>query len=311
MSPEESAADYLFYIGAGAVAAGGFISLARFRPSSARSAPASRPAPPRRRARPTADRARHADEGRRLRHRRARADPHAAPSSRSTRLGRGPDRALRVPLRHGLEPHHRRDRLVSNPISGMTVARAHQCLLFVLSAGPASIPASALSHRGDRLRGGLNGGTTCQDLKTGFPGRRHAPPAADRDPGRGADLGGRHRLDAFPVLEQHLAPSSPPEPNTVPPTGPGPSVSTLTEDEQRDLAFGRGPQYKVWRVDRAEIEGAHAGQVPGQRHGQGPRLSGTSTRRSMAMPMPARQRPAVMKFDAPKATLMAPGMTAS
>ena len=79
----------------------------------------------------------------------------------------------------------------SNPISGMTVATLLlTCLIFLIVGwtGP-SYYVTALSIGGIVCIAASNGGTTSQDLKTGFPGWRDAEVSADRDSHRRAGVG--------------------------------------------------------------------------------------------------------------------------
>ena len=83
----------------------------------------------------------------------------------------------------------------SNPISGMTIATLlATCLVFV------SLAWAATSHQSMALMVGAivciasaNAGATSQDLKTGYPRRRHADQAADRPRHRRARLDAGHR----------------------------------------------------------------------------------------------------------------------
>ena len=89
----------------------------------------------------------------------------------------------------------------SNPISGMTVATLLlTCLVFLLVGwtGP-NYFVTALSIGGIVCIASSNGGTTSQDLKTGFPGGRHAALSADRDSHRRARLRAHPRSDSFDV----------------------------------------------------------------------------------------------------------------
>jgi uncharacterized oligopeptide transporter (OPT) family protein len=83
----------------------------------------------------------------------------------------------------------------SNPISGMTVATLLlTCGLFVLVGWTGvEYKAMALTTAALVCVAASNGGTISQDLKTGYPGRRHAAAPADRHPGRGRHERHRHR----------------------------------------------------------------------------------------------------------------------
>ena len=90
----------------------------------------------------------------------------------------------------------------SNPISGMTVATLLlTCLIFVILGwvGP-EYRLAALSIAGIVCISASNGGTTSQDLKTGFLVGARTPWAAGRDPGRCAHLRGGDRV--YPAAAQ-------------------------------------------------------------------------------------------------------------
>ena len=90
----------------------------------------------------------------------------------------------------------------SNPISGMTVATLLlTCLIFVLMGwiGP-SYRLAALSIAGDRLHRGLEWRDDLAGPQDRLPRRSHAPVATDLDLGGSLDLGGRDRV--HPALAQ-------------------------------------------------------------------------------------------------------------
>jgi hypothetical protein len=129
MTAMEVRANYVYYIGAGAVTMAGLISLARSLPTILgalagglrRKAPgataagrtAPRPARPRR-----PPRARPADGHGRGRGAAARGGDGAPAADRHQRRGGAARPLLRVPVRHRVEPHHRADRLVGQPDLG-------------------------------------------------------------------------------------------------------------------------------------------------------------------------------------------------
>ena len=113
-------------------------------------------------------------------------------------LGRAADRRLRLPVRHRLVAADRRDRLVVESDLGHDGgdAAAHLPDLPGRSAGPGRrYYVTALSVGAIVCIAASNGGTTSQDLKTGFLVGAHAALPADRDPDRRARLGARARAD--------------------------------------------------------------------------------------------------------------------
>ena len=89
----------------------------------------------------------------------------------------------------------------SNPISGMTVATLLlTCLIFLIVGwtGP-SYYVTALSIGGIVCIAASNGGTTSQDSKDRFSGRRDAEVSADRDSRRRARVGVDSGTDSAPV----------------------------------------------------------------------------------------------------------------
>ena len=99
------------------------------------------------------------------------AASHLIPTEFTGRLiGARHDRLVRVPVRDGQLANHRRDRLVIQPDLGMTIATLLlTCLIFVVLGwvGP-EYRLTALSIAGVVCIASSNGGTTSQDLKTGF-----------------------------------------------------------------------------------------------------------------------------------------------
>ena len=77
----------------------------------------------------------------------------------------------------------------SNPISGMTVATLLLTCLIFLALGKTDKPPrlTAMTVAAIVCVALDNGGTTSQDLKTGYLDRRHAAITADRHPDRRAD----------------------------------------------------------------------------------------------------------------------------
>ena len=94
----------------------------------------------------------------------------------------------------------------SNPISGMTVATLLlTCLCFVVLGWTGSnYYVTALSIGAIVCIASSNGGTTSQDLKTGFLVGAHAEEPADRDPHRRAGLGARARTDSPQAQRRRL-----------------------------------------------------------------------------------------------------------
>ena len=190
-TPRPSARSTCVYIGAGAVAAGGIISLCRALPLIVASI-ALRPARYARCAvaRQSAALAAPIATCRWGPSSSARCcwslaiwvflgfDPQAGGSGRcrvDLQLGqsgrRRADRPLRFPVRDGFVAADGRDRLVvSNPISGMTVATLLLTCLIFLHVGMDLAPYRllALSVAAVVCIASSNGGTTSQDLKTGF-----------------------------------------------------------------------------------------------------------------------------------------------
>ena len=126
MGPDDIRDAYVLYIGAGAVAAGGIISLFRSLPTiwhGMKRRPRRLPARTGRRRGHGGGRAPHRAgplaQVRGRRHRRPdRHDPAAPRSLHMNLLGRAADRRLRLPLRHRLVAPDRRDRLVVEPDLG-------------------------------------------------------------------------------------------------------------------------------------------------------------------------------------------------
>ena len=183
MSPGEIRSAYVLYIGAGAVAAGGIISLFRSLPTiwhGLQGRPARRLAARAAQRAPATLRTDH-DLSMQVRaHRHHRADRcHRARQSAVRRRHRhhgahrrgAADRRLRLPLRHRVVAAHRRDRLVVEPDLRHDGghAAAHLPGLPGRSAGPGrNYYVTALSIGAIVCIAASNGGTTSQDLKTGF-----------------------------------------------------------------------------------------------------------------------------------------------
>ena len=185
----------------------------------------------------------------------------------------------------------------SNPISGMTVATLLlTCLVFVLLGWVGTeYRLAALSIAGIVCVAASNGGTTSQDLKTGLPRRGDAEVAADRDPGRGADLGDRHRVHA-PAAQRGRARSSPSKAEYLP---------TVTADVAE-------PDRRPRPARREAVQGlvGRRRRCPGRSRASTwsttrARPATWSTRRSTAGSRPATTARRSRKYEAPKARLMA------
>jgi putative OPT family oligopeptide transporter len=189
----------------------------------------------------------------------------------------------------------------SNPISGMTVATLLLTCLFFLVVGwtGGAWYVTALSVGGIVCVAASNGGTTSQDLKTGFL------------------VGGTPRLQQIAILVGALASALMLGPillrlndaatvyvpvERVAPAGIATDPATLGEGRERL----KGPQagddpraYRVWH--KTDTEGAPAGKYLVDEAGRAvwladPGINGTITERPDGT--------TVRKFDAPKATLM-------
>ena len=109
MSPSEVRSYFVFYIGAGAVAAAGIIALVRSLPDYRRGVPLrlrGSPGERRRRGHANPDRHRSPDLAHPGGRGGAGADPDDAAAARGEPAGRGADRGLRLLLRRGLLPDH-------------------------------------------------------------------------------------------------------------------------------------------------------------------------------------------------------------
>ena len=149
----------------------------------------------------------------------------------------------------------------SNPISGMTVATLLlTCLIFVLLGWVGTeYRLAALSIAGIVCIAASNGGTTSQDLKTGY--LVGATPRSQQIAILVGALTSASSSGSPCCSSTRPAPSSPSKPE-IPADGRGPDVAELTQTETPD-----GKDYKVWWVVKP-IAGAAAGQVPGRRPGK-------------------------------------------
>lgn len=184
----------------------------------------------------------------------------------------------------------------SNPISGMTVATLLlTCLVFVLAGwvGP-EYRLAALSIAGIVCVAASNGGTTSQDLKTGY---LVGGTPAYQQIGILAGALSSAIVIGFTLLllntastvvtakEEYLPKISAPDPGSLKETEKGPD----------------GAEYKVWRVTKPQ-EGASAGKYLVDDSGKAkylvdPAINGRVDKRDDGT--------SVVKFDAPKASLMA------
>ena len=200
MGPDEIRGAYILYIGAGAVAAGGIISLLRslptiwssmleglkdFRGGAARAPVAA------------AHRARSVDEGGGVRQPRARRRDHAGPAAAHERGGRRPDRRARLSVRDRLVAADRRDRIVVEPDFGHDRgdAAAHVSGLRAGGLDRARLLRHGALGRGDRLHRLLQRRHDLAGSQDRLPGRRDAPQPADRDRDRRAGVGAGPRPD--------------------------------------------------------------------------------------------------------------------
>jgi putative OPT family oligopeptide transporter len=184
----------------------------------------------------------------------------------------------------------------SNPISGMTVATLLlTCLVFVLAGwvGP-EYRLAALSIAGIVCVAASNGGTTSQDLKTGY--LVGATPAYQQL-GILAGAFSSAIVIGFTLLLLNTASTVVTARPEFLPKISAPDPAALTESEKGP----DGTDYKVWRVLKP-IEGAAAGKylvdasgVP--RYLVDPAINGRVDTRDDGTK--------VVKFDAPKASLMA------
>ena len=221
MTPEVIWVQYVRYIGAGAVAAGGILSMINALPLIVASLTGSlrdlrsgrtaggghspnRARPAHGRGRPRLARA--GAGGRRI-----AADPHR-PDRPAHR--RRHDRALRLPVRHGQLADHRRDRLVVQPDLRDDDRHAPADLPDLRPArlGRAGVSPDGAVDRRRRLHRVVERGHDLAGPQDRLPGRRDALEAAGRDPRRGTDLGGRHGRHApAPEWGVHdLRPTTPP-----------------------------------------------------------------------------------------------------
>jgi putative OPT family oligopeptide transporter len=182
----------------------------------------------------------------------------------------------------------------SNPISGMTVATLLlTCLIFVLLGWVApEFRLAALSIAGVVCIAASNGGTTSQDLKTGFligatPSKQQISILVGALTSAIVIGYVLMMLNASGTVYSKKADNLP----TV-----SADVSKLTETEQFE-----GKTYKVWRVTEA-IKGAQTGKYYVDDNGKpvvivDPAINGRLANRDDGSK--------VIKYDAPKATLMA------
>jgi hypothetical protein len=104
---------------------------------------------------------------------------------------RQPASSSRIPLRHRVVAADRRDRLLVEPISGMTVAHAAADLP---ACSVRRLDRARLLRHGavgwrDRLHRASNGGTTSPGSQDRFPRRRDAAKSADRHSSSARSLG--------------------------------------------------------------------------------------------------------------------------
>ncbi len=219
MSPGEVRANYVFYIGAGAVASAGIMALIRSLPtivSAFRSGFQDLKRLRRCRHLAPPHRARSPDSGHGSRRDRTGAGARRAAqgSGRRQPAGRPPDRGLRVLLRHRVLADHGRNRVERQSDLGHDHRRLDRHLR--------GLPADRLdrdrpSGRGDFDRG-RHRGRHCQrgQHQSGpqdrIPGRLHTPQPADRHDGGHGGLRRGDRLDPYPAqlhLHQHRPRVSP------------------------------------------------------------------------------------------------------
>ena len=208
MSPGEVRANFVFYIGAGAVATAGIIALVRSLPTIVAAFRSG-----------FQDlRGSLGDVGSRL-----RTDVDlpiwvtpvgalalalvltAAPAAGGQSPRRDPDHRLRLLLRGGLVPHHRRDRGeresdLGDDHRGPDRHRRH---LPGDRLDRGRSPGRRPHHRGRHRRGRRQRRRHQPGPQDRVPGGRHAPAAADRHHDRSHHLGAGHRLDPHPA-QQHL-----------------------------------------------------------------------------------------------------------
>lgn len=184
----------------------------------------------------------------------------------------------------------------SNPISGMTVATLLlTCLVFVLAGwvGP-EYRLAALSIAGIVCVAASNGGTTSQDLKTGY--LVGATPAYQQIAILTGALSSAIVIGFTLLLLNTASTVVTARPEYLPGI-PAPNVGQLTETEQGP----DGQTYKVWRVlkPRAEVSaGKYLVDETGKAHYLvDPAINGRVNKRDDGSD--------VVKFDAPKASLMA------
>lgn len=184
----------------------------------------------------------------------------------------------------------------SNPISGMTVATLLlTCLVFVLAGwvGP-EYRLAALSIAGIVCVAASNGGTTSQDLKTGY--LVGATPAYQQIAILAGALSSAVVI-GFTLLLLNTASTVVTAKAEYLPKTPAPNVASLSETEKGP----DGQNYKVWRVlkPRPEVPaGKYLVDDTGKaRYLVDPAINGRVNKRDDGSD--------VVKFDAPKASLMA------
>ena len=198
----------------------------------------------------------------------------------------------------------------SNPISGMTVATLLiTCLVFLVIGWTGSAYyVTALSIGAIVCIASSNGGTTSQDLKTGFLVGATPKNPADRDPHRRARLGAHPRADSSQTQRrrQRLRAARQHGAGNGEEGGPLKQVENWPADLHADPATltthktYEGKDYLVWH--HAPPGGAAATQYLVDSTGTpqylvDPGINGTHK-------FLANGKPAPKKFDAPKATLM-------
>jgi putative OPT family oligopeptide transporter len=184
----------------------------------------------------------------------------------------------------------------SNPISGMTVATLLlTCLVFVMAGWVgAEYRLAALSIAGIVCVAASNGGTTSQDLKTGY--LVGATPAYQQIAILAGALSSAIVIGFTLLLLNKASTVVTANPEYLPKVN-APNAASLTETE----AGPDGTNYKVWRVLKPQT-GVSAGKYLVDDQGKArylidPAINGRVNKRDDGSE--------VVKFDAPKASLMA------
>ena len=182
----------------------------------------------------------------------------------------------------------------SNPISGMTVATLLlTCLIFVVLGwvGP-EYRLAALSIAGIVCIAASNGGTTSQDLKTGY--LVGATPWAQQVAILVGALTSAVVIGSILIFLNTSSTVYTSKPEHLPTVAA--DVSKLTESETYD-----GKAYKVWRVTQP-VRGAQAGKYLVDESGKAAYLVDPAINGRVSVRDDGTK---VTKYDAPKATLMA------